>query len=97
MTTDSTGMTEVVQPPSLLVSIVSDATQHLLQILAGVLVTSGVLTSGSQSAQFVQIGLAIVVGALAYGWRRWQHASLTANANARVVQAAATGVAVTAK
>jgi hypothetical protein len=80
-----------IQPPSLLASMVSDLGQHLLQIAAGSLGTWGVLDKDHQT-QFVEIGMSLLMAGLAYGWRQYQHSLHSANADARVVQAAVTGV-----
>lgn len=81
------------QPPSLLISILSRVGQHLFTLLAGALASYGVIQNDQQT-QVVAIGLSVLTWAAGYGWNEWLSWRRRQNASARVVQAAQTGVAV---
>ena len=61
------------QPPSLVTMIATALFRHLLTGLAGVLAGYGVF-GGSQSteAQFVTVGLAVLLWGLGQAWSWWQ-------------------------
>jgi ABC-type nickel/cobalt efflux system permease component RcnA len=48
------------------------ASRHVLTVAAGSLVTLGVLHTGNDETQFIQVGSGILVGLLGIGWSWWQ-------------------------
>ena len=62
---------------SIVSTAIAAAIRHGLSIVAGGLVGLGWIQS-SQTASFVDIGVGIAVGALAYGWSLWQKKGVAA-------------------
>ena len=78
--------TTTYQPPSFVVQIVTSALRHGLTVGAGFLVAHAILPQ-SQSDQFVQVGIALGLGALAYGWSLVEKRAHAADAARQVATA----------
>ena len=77
-----------VQPPSLLLAVLSRVGSGLFTAAAGVLVTAGVI-SNSQATQLVSILLALVTWGAGWGWAEYVAYLHRENTKALVAQAKA--------
>lgn len=77
-----------VQPPSLLVSVVTRIGSHLFTLAAGALAADGVFTK-DQSIQFVSLGAAALTWGVGYAWNEWLAYQHRKNTAAQVAQAKA--------
>lgn len=76
-----------VQPPSLLVSIITRIGSHLFTLAAGALAVDGVIQQ-DQTAQFVTIGGSILTWVVGYAWNEWMAFQHRKTNQALVAQAA---------
>lgn len=79
-----------VQPPSLLVSVLTKIGAHAVTFIAGALATDGVIQT-SQVSQLELIGASVVTWAIGFAWNEYQSWKHRRNADARVAVAAVTG------
>ena len=80
---DVTAQRTTYQPPNFAVTLATSLGRQGLTLASGLLVAHGILPQ-AQSAQFGQVGLAIILGALSWGWSLYEKKAHAADAARQV-------------